>query len=534
MKPKKQAKKNPKTPIKTRRQARAAHTSGAGRVISPFATASGGGGYAGASTMRGLSGWNASSYDADSDLLPVLDVLRNRAQEQYRNNPAAHGVINRIVTGTVGAGLSVRSIIDRTILGLDETAAREWEDAAEREFRLWADSRECDFSRRMTFNEIQMLAMKSQKVRGDCFVLMSWRPREGVPYDLRLQLIEGDRISNPQSRADDDEIAGGIERDANGIPVAIHIQATHPGNVFTTRSMDWKKVPIFGTKSHRRQVLHLMNFERVDQSRGEPCLAPAMATLKQLNRYAEAELAAAIANAVLSVFVKRPLEGENLQTGLEARYSDEDRAAWENRSLTLGPGTWIDGAPGEELQTVSASRPSAQFDPFFAACVKQVGMAEGVPYEVLAQFFQSSYSASRAAILEAGKTFKVNRSWLRNNLCQPIYEEFLTEAVVKGRLTAPGFLTDPIIRAAYCQSEWMGPSPGQIDPVKEVTAAWLRWWYGFSTMGKETAELSEADFEQVSYSRAKEFNLLKQLGIGFEPLLKQAMEMSSKEDDENA
>jgi lambda family phage portal protein len=372
----------------------------------------------------------------------------------------------------------------------------------------------------MTFNEMQMLAFMSQKVRGDCFVLMSWVPRKGVPYDLRLQLIEADRVSNPDYRDDDEKISGGIERDAEGVPIAIHVQTTHPGNRYLNARATWKRIPIFGEKTGRRQVLHLMEFERIDQSRGEPGLAPVIETLKQVSRYSEAELSAAVVNAVLSVFVKRPQEGENPNTGQTVEYTAEQREAWEKRTLELGPGTWVDGAPGEELQIISATRPNAQFDPFFAACIKQIGMALGVPFEVLAQYFQSSYSASRAALLEFTKNMKILRVWLRSNLCQLVYEEFLTEAVIKGRLTAPGFLTDPVIRAAYCKAEWMGSSAGQIDPVKEVEAAYKRVLYGFSTFGKETAEISGADFEQTSYTREEEFGLLKKLGLLFENLFK--------------
>ncbi len=401
--------------------------------------------YTGASKKRSLASWFTSSGDADSDLLEALPVLRDRSQDQFRNTPAGRGVIKRIVTGAVGPGLAMRATVDHELLGLDKDTARKWNEAAEREFKLWSDSRECDFARRMTFNEIQMLAYQSQKVRGDCFVIMTWIPRKGVPYDLRLQLIEADRISNPNMMPDDEKIAGGIEKDVDGVPAAIHVQNVHPGNRYVNVVPKWKRVPIFGEKTGRRQVLHLMEFERIDQSRGEVVLAPIIETLKQLSRYSVAEMSAAVINAILAVFIKRPIEGET-PSGQVVDYTDEEREAWKNRNLNLGAGTWIEGAPGEELQTVTANRPSAQFEPFFAACLKQIGMALGVPYEVLMQYFQSSYSASRAAILEFVKNMRVARAWFKNNLCQQVYEEFLTEAVVKGRLDAPGFLADPIMR----------------------------------------------------------------------------------------
>lgn len=485
----------------------------------------GGTAYAAASSKNSLASWATSSADADADLLEELPVIRDRSQDMYRNSAVARGVIKRKVSGAIGSGLVMRSTIDRQLLAMDADQAREWEDAAEREFRLWSDSRECDFARRLAFNEIQQLAFTSQKVRGDCFVIMSWIPRKDVPYDLRLQLIEADRVSNPNNMPDDEKIAGGIERDADGVPVAIHVQKTHPGSRYLNVVQEWKRISIFGEQTGRRQVLHLMEFERIDQSRGEPSLAPVIETLKQLTRYSEAELSAAVINALLTVFIKRPLESDGGLNGQMVEYTDDEKRQWQKRMLQLGAGSWVEGKPGEELQIITANRPSAQFDPFFNSCLKQIGIGLGVPFEVLSLVFQSSYSASRAALLEFGKEMKIVRAWLRNNLCQMVYEEFLTEAVVKGRLHAPGFLDDPIIRAAYCRAEWMGPSVGQIDPVKEVTASIMKVVAGFSTMGRESAELTGSDFEQNAYTRAEEFGLLKNLNLLLESMYKMAGEV---------
>ncbi|MDR1744319.1 MAG: phage portal protein, partial [Planctomycetota bacterium] len=367
---------------------------------------------------------------------------------------------------------------------------------------------------------------------GDCFIIMTWVPRDGVPYDLRLQLIEADRVNNPQNQPDTKEIAGGIKRDANGVPISIFVQKDPPGSKYVDVAQEWEEVPIFGAKTGRRQVLHLMEFERIDQSRGAPSLAPVIETLKQLTRYSEAELSAAVINALLTVFIERPMESDGATGGAQVMYDDEEKKQWMGRHLQLGAGSWVQGRPGEKLSVITANRPSAQFDPFFNSCIKQIGMGLGVPYEVLCLVFQSSYSASRAALLEFGKEMKIVRAWLRNNLCQMVYEEFLTEAVVKGRLYAPGFLDDPIIRAAYCRAEWMGPSVGQIDPVKEVTASIMKVVAGFSTMGRETAELTGADFEQNAYTRAEEFKLLKKLNLLLESMYKIAGQTPLFESDE--
>ena len=108
--------------------------------------------------------------------------------------------------------------------------------------------------------------------------------------------------------------------------------------------------------------------------------------------------------------------------------------------------------------------------------------------------FNASYSASRAALLEAWKMFKMYRSWLATDFCQPIFEEWLSEAVAKGRISAPGFFSDPMIKKAYCGAEWNGPAQGLLNPVQEVEAATKRVEQGFSTREREAVEITGTDF----------------------------------------
>jgi capsid protein len=70
----------------------------------------------------------------------------------------------------------------------------------------------------------------------------------------------------------------------------------------------------------------------------------------------------------------------------------------------------------------------------------------------------------------------------------------MTEAVARGRIIAPGFLTDPLIRQAYLQSEWIGPSQGQLDPTKEVAAAVTAIENGLSTREAEAIRLNGSEY----------------------------------------
>ena len=83
----------------------------------------------------------------------------------------------------------------------------------------------------------------------------------------------------------------------------------------------------------------------------------------------------------------------------------------------------------------------------------------------------------------------------------------MSEAVARGRIQAPGFFENPTIRAAYLGSEWLGPSQGQLDPTKEITAEILACSEGFSTHEQSTIRLNggqwDANVEQLKRENEK-------------------------------
>ena len=69
--------------------------------------------YGGSKSRRSLSQWVVPSGDADSDILPDLETLRDRSNDLVRNNPLAVGAIKTKVTN-IGS-LKLKSRIDRNI-----------------------------------------------------------------------------------------------------------------------------------------------------------------------------------------------------------------------------------------------------------------------------------------------------------------------------------------------------------------------------------------------------------------------------------
>lgn len=339
---------------------------------------------------------------------------------------------------------------------------------------------------------------------------MTTTKRTGSIYDLRIELVEADRVSTPDNETINPLYCEGVEKNANGEVVAYHISKFHPLSFQDREPREWVRVKAFGEKTGRRNVIHVMNRERIGQVRGVPFLSPVIETIKQLGRYTEAEVLAAVINGLFTVFIEKESASDDVPFG-EAVPEDMQVDSEDEGSIELAPGAVIDLGEGEKANMVNPGRPNPNFDPFVMAVIKQIGAALEIPYELLIMAFSNNYSASRAAILEFFKVIKMYRAWFVTDFCQPIYEEWLCEAVAKGRINAPGFFNDPIIKDAYCSAEWNGPSAGQLDPKKEVEAAELRVQGGFSTRERETTELTGTDFYKNIKQRKREEELLKEV-----------------------
>jgi lambda family phage portal protein len=466
----------------------------------------------GGSTQRTQTlNWQPFGGSPNTDMLVDRRFLRNRSRDLQRNNPVARGAVNTVVTSVAGTGLSLRARIDGKSLGITDEAAQAWQTTAEREFRLWADSPSgCDLERTLDFYGQQSLALRSCLESGDVFATLPMIPRKGSIYSLKIQLIEADRVVNKDYMLDTDTLFGGIRRTEFGEPLEYHMLKRHPGSMMAPQSADWDIIPAFGTKTGRRNVVHLFDKLRPGQARGMPYLAPVIETLKQLGDYTDGELRAALVASLFTVFVK----AEN-GFGLEP---DSSGAAQTSPAKTgdvmrMGSGAIIELNPGDDISTANPGRPNPSFDPFVQALLRQIGSALEIPFELLIKHFTSSYSASRAALLEAWRFFKGRRAWLAAMFCQPIYEAWMDEAVALGRITAPGYFDDPAIRAAYLRCEWIGDSQGQIDPLKEVTAAEKRLALLLSTFSDETVALSGMDWEDIVSRRSREEKVIDAAGL---------------------
>jgi lambda family phage portal protein len=461
--------------------------------------------------------WNPlAALNPDEELLPERLELVARCRDEYRNNPIARSAVNTPVISIVGCGLAMQCRIDRAFLGMSDEEASAWESKTERLFASWASHTDADAMRRESFFGLQQLAYRSYRLSGEVFALLPIIKRPGTICDLRVQMVEADRVSTPITMADAGVLHSGIETGNNGEPVAYHVETT-PIQPFTPVPRTWARVSAFGSTG-RQNVIHLYQQDRPGQRRGMPSLTPILICLKKIGQYTESELLAAVVSSLFTIFIKSDSDKlmEDLTGGIRRPIEGEANPPQEPReNMDLGPGAILRLDPDEDISAANPGRPNSQFDPFISAILRQIGMALNIPYEILVKHFSSSYSASRAAIMQAWEFYKTERAMFIDKFCQPIYEEWLWIMVLSGRIAAPGFLESIEIRRAYFEAAWHGPVPLQIDPVKEATAAAQRLDIGISTIAEETAMITGNNWEENFSQRSKENEMAKKLELSF-------------------
>lgn len=506
---------------------------------------------AGASlTRRAQKGFVPNSGSPNEDINANNSTLRQRARMLYMSSPVATSAINTNRTKVIGTGLTLKCSLDRELLGLTPEAAKAWQRRTEAEWRLWCRREHCDALGLNGFLELQQLALRSWLMSGDVFVLLKREERTAAnPYALRLHLIEADRVSTPAELrggiVDGSATSGtvpegkpgagnriydGVEVDASGRAVAYYVCSAYPQE-FCRGDLTWTRVLARGERTGVPNVLHVMDAERPDQYRGVSYLAQIIEPILQLRRYTESELMAALVQSMFTAWIETETNSAEIPFD-EVGAGDlsaaggridldggpvADSASDSDSEYEMGPGTVFHLAEGEKIVFGNPNIPTAGFETFVKTLCRLMGSALELPYDVLIKEFGSSYSASRGALLEAWEAIKMRRAWFTADFCQPVYEAWLAEAVALGRIKAPGFFDDPLLRACWSEARWIGPVQGQLDPLKEIRAAIFAIDRGIKTHEQVTREMGGGDWEANVDQLRRENELLARAGGGTLP-----------------
>lgn len=497
---------------------RGASSESAEHGSSRMASATGYGNHGASQTKNSMIGWLVNGYSAEDDIDKHGATLRRRARDLYAGGGLARSGPATMVTNVVGWGIRPKPKIDGEVLGMTDEACDEWERNTLREFSIWAENNMCDAERQKNFYALQQLAFRSHLVSGDVFVLFGMKENVRTPYQTTLRLLESDRISTPDSNGEESEvkelegggrIIDGVEIDQEGVVIRYHITNRHPRMEENTQEVTWTPIDALGKETGYPNILHIMTHERPEQRRGIPFVAAQIEQIKQLDRYINSELAANVVASMLAIFLTS--EEDDGKAGMEDAVNEDEKVTDDGLKLELAPGAIYDLPPGKKVTMANPVRNNSTFESFVSALEEFIGSSMGIPKEVLIKKYDSNYTAARGALLDFWREVRVHRTAFNSSFNQPIYEQWLSEAVAIGRIEAPGFFDDPAIRQAWCGCDWRGGSMGHVDPLKEVNAAEKRVSLNITTQEQEASEYNGNDWNANIRQRRKEIEAISQI-----------------------
>lgn len=496
-----------------------------------------------------MESWRPYLWSPDGELNMFRDRMVSRMRDLVRNDGWASAAVTRTIDNVIGADFrpipkpDYKALQAATgIKGFDHVWAAEFAKTVGALYRLWAYdvNRYCDRQRGQTFPQLQKLAFRHQLIDGDALAMLHWEERNvtsgKAPFATMVQIIDPDRLSNPQLQFDQRHMRGGVVVDDNGVAVGYYIRRAHAGDWFNAdKSLRWDLIPR-ETSWGRPIIVHYFDHDRAAQNRGGTgILTPVIQRLKMLIKYEGSELDAAIINAIFGAYIESPYDpamveeamgdGEEMELGAYQNHRTEFHA--QNR-VTLGGSRLPILFPGEKINAVTAARPGMNFQAFESAMLRNVAAGAGLTTQQISQnWAEVNYSSFRAASLEAWKTLGRRRTDFATGFSQPIFAALVEEMFDRNELPLPAGAPEfSKFRYAYARAHWQGPGKGYVDVVKERQGAMIGMQAGMTTLSQQTAELDGNDWEEVLEQRALEMQRMEQLGLP----LPQWIDPASKDD----
>ncbi len=480
-----------------------------------------------------VAAWRPYLYSPDGELNMYRDRIVARVRDLVRNDGWASGAVTRILDNAIGGRYRPLFRPDYRALAaytgnkaFDATWAHEFGRVAEAHYRTWASdpNKYCDAQRSLTVPQIMRLAFRHKLVDGDSLAQVMWIPeRVGygrARYATSIQLIDPDRLSNPQQRFDQMSQRGGVEVDEHGAAVGYWIRRAHQGDWWAAAdSVRWDSIPR-ETSWGRPIIVHDFDHDRASQHRGGAGIfTPILQRMKMLAKMDSVELDAAVINSMFGAYLESPFDSQLMEQAVGdsvdmSSYQTQRQDFHNERRTMLGEIKIPTLFPGEKIGTVKAERPNSNFSQFEKTFLRNFAAATGLSAQQMSHdWSDTNYSSARGALLEAFKTLKRRQADFSHGFAQPVVSCWLEESMDVDDYPMPrGAPEFAECRAMYSRAEWMGPARGWIDPVAEKQGAVLGMDAGLSTLQIECME-QDLDWEEVLDQRAREIEKFTALGI---------------------
>lgn len=399
----------------------------------------------------------ARTKDGTGDMTAIGNArdLRLYARDLERNHDISRGALDRLVQNVVGPnGIAIEPQPRNAQGEIHEDLA--WEILAL--WRNWVKRPEVTWQH--SWPSAQRMLARAWLRDGDALAQRlignfgNFNHGTDVPYSL--ELLEADAC--PLEFNDDlRSIVQGVERSGYGRPLAFWLYKIDPSKLLRLITIaDLKRVPA-------ERMIHVKLVDRMQQARGISIFASVITRLDDIKDYEDSERIAAKVAASMGAYIKK---------GVPDEYSiafEDDGVTPKRRDMKFRPGMIFDDLnPGEDVGMIDSRRPNPEVENYRKGQLRAAAAGIGISYSSFARDYNGTYSAQRQELVETYGAYGVLSGEFGDRVVYPVYEDFLSAAVLSGQLTLPRDLDPRTLDDCIL----IPPQMPWIDPEKEATA-WM-------------------------------------------------------------
>lgn len=482
--------------------------------------------------------YDGEGYSQGLGYVPVfhedLHSLRQQSRSLFKTNHYARGIPTRLATSIIGAGLHPESTIDTTLVGITKKERGEWTRLVEARYELYGQNPAiCDVKKERTMGQLEFQIFLETILGGDCLVILRPDPITKLPS---IQTVPADAVVTPWGDvAGNKKIINGVEVDRQGATVAYWVRVGVG---------EFKRVPAYNSVTGHRtaKLIYGPQGVQMDSMRGVPLLSTLIQSITDLDKFKQATVRKALINSMLVGFVRRTettpsfdIMGGGAISQETASIATDELPAKEMYINTMVPGTFLQRtAKGEEPVAYGNSTVNETQGAFEQAMVASMAWSLEIPPAVLQLVFDSSFSASMAA-LSMYRVF-LERNWKTiGQQLNFIYKEFLLVETLNQHIPDLGLLKasrDPSMYAEYASwssCEYYGVAVSSPDPVKQAKASAALLDRGLTTHDREARISTNSKFSR-NIERLAEENIM--LAEAMRPIIDMRKTLLTAEEDE--
>jgi lambda family phage portal protein len=370
-------------------------------------------------------------------------------------------LLDRAIDNVLGTGLHLQPMTGDP--GLDREQLDYWE--------AWSSSFQADWARRQDWSGLERLALRHRFLDGDCFAILHQTGGGDIQseFPLAVQVLEGDRVSAPDTVSDDN--VHGVEIDyLTDRVLGYHFTVPRRGQRKRhTLGGLWYDTVFYPAHEETGEpaVLHVYEPSRLTQSRGVTAFHAVFDICGMFEDLNFAKLVQQQVVSCIAVFV---------QTERDYRWGNRET---ENRKdgtadtfEELYPGLVTRLRPGEKVESFSPRVPNAEYFEHVRLILRMIGMSLGMPLElVLLDTTDTTFHGYRGALQQAQKGFVGTQVRYPKRFGSPVWRRLLQ---LWNNQAAAG-------NSKQYRHKWRGEGWPYVDPKTDAEAERVRLRSGLAS-----------------------------------------------------